>query len=204
MTEFLELLEGFHHVFLFGQGLGLFAIGRFGLQVFLEVQIPEFPVDIHQVVELGDIKLISIVDVPEILLRNRADFPPAVLDFTELGESILHIGRLLHEDFKFHDDGLFFGEVLFPLGILFPVEFCALLLVLHIEGLESRLDGSKGADGATLHRDGGGFLGGGVLVRFFHHGVFSGLGLFPGEALIEGRLDGFGLLGPLHTVFTFG
>ena len=203
LVQFLEFLEGFHHVLFLGEGFRLLAVSGLGFQVFLEVQVPEFAVDVHQVVELGDIQLISVIDIPEILLGNRADFPPAVLDVTELGESVLHVSGLLHEGFEFLDHGLLPGEILFPLGILFLVEFCALFLIFHIESLETGLDGGKGADGAALHGDGGLFRRG-VLIGLVNGGVLAGFGLLLGEALIEGGLDGLRLLGPLHAVFAFG
>ena len=202
LMEFLEFLEGIHHIVVLRQGLGRLAEGRLGLQVLLEIQIPELAVNVHQVVELGHIQLVGVVHVAETLLGNRAHLTPAVLDVPELGESVLHVSGLLHQGLELLDDGLLPGQVLLPLGVQFLVVLCTLLLIGHVQRLETGLDGGKGTHRAAL--EGNGLLiGRGVLVGFVHDGVFPGFRLFLGKTLIKGRFDGLGLLGPLHAVFTF-
>ena len=201
LVQFLQLLEGFHHVLVLTQGLGLLAESGLGFQVLLEVQVAEFAVDVYQVVELGHVQLVGIVDVTEILLGHRANLSPAVLDVAELGEGFLHISGLFHQGLQLFDDGLLLLQVLLTLGVLLLIIFGALFLVFHIEGLEAGLNGSERAHRAALHGNGGIFHGR-ILVRFLHGGVFAGFGLFAGKALIEGRFQSLGLLGPLHAVFT--
>ena len=201
LVEFLQFLEGFYHVLVCSEGFGLLAEGGLGFQVLLEVQVAEFAVDVHQVVELGDIQLIRIVYVAEILLGNRADLAPAVLDVTELGEGVLHVAGLLDQGLELFDDGLLLGEVLLAQGVLFLIIFGPLFLVFHVQRLEAGLDGGEGAHGATLHRHSGIFCGG-VFIGFHYLGVFAGSGFLLGKLFIEGGLDGLGLLEPLHAVFT--
>ena len=200
--QFLEFLEGFHYVLVLGQGLCHFAEHRLGFQILLEIKVTQFAVDVYKVVELGHIQLISIVDVAEALLGNRAYLTPLVLDFAELGEGILHIAGLFHQGLQLFDDGLFLGQIFFPLGILLAVKGGTLLLVVQVQLLEAGLDGGEGAHGTALHRNGG-FLYTGILVRLFHSGVFAGFGLLLGKPFIESGLDGFRLLGPFHTFFQF-
>ena len=201
-VQFLQLLEGFHHILVLSQGFGRFAEHRLGFQILLEIEVAQFAVDVHQIIELGHIQLISIVDVAETLLGNRADLAPLVLDFTELGEGILHVAGLFHQGLQLFDDGLFLGQIFFPLGILLAVKGGTLLLVVQVQFLEAGLDGGEGAHRAALHGNGS-FLYTGILVRLFHSGVFAGFGLLLGKPFIESGLDGLRLLGPFHTVFTF-
>ena len=202
LVQFLELLEGLYHIFFLCQGFCALAVGGFGFQVLLEVQIPQLPVDIYQVVELGDIQLIGVVDVAEVLLRHRAGLPPAVLDVAEVRESVFHLAGLLYQGLEFLDDGLFFGQVFLALGVQLLVIFGPFLLVGHVQRLKAGLDGGKRAYRTALQGNGG-FFYGGVVVRLLHGGIFAGLCLFLGKAFIEGALDGICLLGPFHAVFTF-
>ena len=133
LVEFLEFLEGIHHIVVLRQSLGRLAEGRLGLQVLLEIQIPEFAVNVHQVVELGHIQLVGVVHVAEALLGDGTHFPPAVLDVPELGEGVLHVSGLLHQGLELLDDGLLFGQILFPLGVQFLIIFGTLLLIGHVQ-----------------------------------------------------------------------
>ena len=202
LVELLELLEGLYHILFLGQGLGLLAESGLGFEVLLEVKVTEFAVDVHEVVEFGHIELIGVVHVTETLLGHRTGVSPTVLDIAELGEGVLHLTGLFHEGLQLLDDGELGLEVLLPLGVLLFVEFGTLLLVLHVQGLETGLDGGERAHRAALQRNSG-FFRRGIFVGFLYGIFFAGSGLFLGQPLIEGRFDGFGLFGPLHAVCTF-
>ena len=131
--EFLEFLECFYNIGIFRKGFSLLAESGLLLKVLLEVKVTELAVDINEVVELGDIELIGIVHVTEILLGNGTGFPPAVLDVTELGECVLHLSGLIYKGFELLNDCLLYREVLLPLGILLLVIFCTFLLIVHVQ-----------------------------------------------------------------------
>jgi len=104
-VELLEFLEGAHDILALGEGLGLLAELGLGLEVLAEIQVAEFAVDLHEVVELLHVQLVGIVDVAEILLRDRTGLAPAVLDLPELREGVLHVALLLDEVLQVLDDG---------------------------------------------------------------------------------------------------
>ena len=188
-------------ILFFRQGFCTFTEGGFGFQVLFEIQIPQFPVNIYQVIELGDIQLVGVIDIAEVLLRHRTGLPPAVLDVTEVREGVLHLSGFLYKALEFLDDRLLFGQVFLSLCIQLFVIFGPFLLVGYIQRLEAGLDGGKGAHRTALHGNGS-FFYWGVVIRLLHGGVFAGLCLFLGKPFIEGTLDSICLLGPFHTVFT--
>ena len=202
LMQLLELLEGAHHVLALGEGLGLLAELGLGLEVLAEVQVAEFAVDLHEVVELLHVQLVGIVHIPEILLGNRTDLAPAVLDLAELREGVLHVALLLDEGLQVLDDGLLLHKVGLALGIELAGVLRTLLLIGVVEGLEARLDRGERAQGGAHERLGGRFLHG-IGIGFLDRRVLAGFRLFTGEPLVEGGLDGLGLLGTLHPVGTF-
>ena len=145
--------------------------------------------------------MVGIVDVAEVLRRHLADFAPAVLDFPEFGEGILHFALFFHEGLEIFDDGLLLHQVFLAFGLLLAVVFRPFFLIGNIKRLEPGLDGGERA----LYRLG---LRGNRLVLAFGGGLVNrsiqpGIRLFLGEALVESGFDGLRLLGALHFVDTF-
>ena len=134
--EFLQFVEGAHHVLVLGEFLGRRAEGFLRLEVLAEVQVAQVAVDLDHVVELLHIELIGIVDVPESRGRHGARLPPAVLEFAESRELRAHILLAFDEGLELLDDGLLLGQVLLAAGVLLLVVLGALLLVVGIHRLE--------------------------------------------------------------------
>ena len=202
--EFLEFLEGIHHILALGEGLSLLAVGGLGFQVLLEVQVAEFPVDLDQVVEFLHIHLVRVVHVPVVLLRDRSNLAPAVLDFPELGESVLHVHFVADEGLQVLNHRQFLLEVFLAFGIQFLIIFGTCFLIFIVQGLETGLDGCERTFGNGLLRHRLLPFFHGIGRRFHHRRILTGLCLFLGQALVERRFDGFRLLGALHAVHTFG
>jgi hypothetical protein len=201
-VELLELLEGADHVLALGEGLGLLAELGLGLEVLAEIQVAEFAVDLHQVVELLHVELVGVIDIAEILLRDRTGLAPAVLDLAEFREGVLHVALLLDEGLEVLDDGLLLGEVVLALCVELAIVLGALFLISIVKGLEAGLDGGERAHGLARRGLGGHFFHS-FGIGFFDRRILAGFRLFAGEPLIEGGLQGLSLLGTLHTVFAF-
>ena len=174
-----------------------------GLEVLAEIQVTEFAVDLNEVIELLHVQLVGIVDVAEVLLRDRAGFAPAVLDLAELREGVLHIALFVDEGLQVLDDGLLLHEVALALGIELAVVLRALLLIRIVEGLETGLDRGERAHGRARQGFGRSNFLYGIGIGFIDRRILAGLRLFAGQALVEGGLDGLGLLGTFHPVSAF-
>ena len=138
--ELLELAEGLDYILVLGELLCGFAESFLGLEVLLEIEVAEVAVDLDHVVELLDIVLVCIVDIPVILCGNGADGPPAVLNVAEGGERGTYVLLLLDEGLELLDDALLGGEVVLTLLFKLAVEFGAFFLVIVIQGLETGFD----------------------------------------------------------------
>ena len=95
--KFLEFLECVHDVFVLGETLRHLAEFLLGLKILLEVEIAQIPVYLDFIVELLDIELICVIDVAEMLYRNRADSAPSCLQLTEGRECCPEIFLVLHQ-----------------------------------------------------------------------------------------------------------
>ena len=153
--------------------------------------------------ELLHVQLVGIVHVPEVLLRDRSGLAPAVLDLAELREGVLHVALLVDEGLQVLDDGLLLHEVALAFGIELAVVLRALLLEGIVEGLEAGLDGGERAHGRARQRFGRSDFLHGIGIGFIDRRILACFRLFAGQALVEGGLDGLGLLGTFHTVGAF-
>ena len=138
--ELLELAECFHYVLVLGEFLRSLAEGFLGLEVLLEIEVAKVAVDLDHVVELLDIVLICIVDIPVVLCGNGADSPPAVLDVAEGGERGTYVLLFLDEGLELLDDALLGREVVLAFLFKLAVELGAFFLVIVIQGLETGFD----------------------------------------------------------------
>ena len=134
--EFLQLTEGLYHVAALCKRLGLLAKCGLGLEVLLEIEVTEFAVDIHHIIELLHIELVGLVEIPEVLHRYGSYGFPPVLDRPELREGNLHVLLLFEQLLEVFYHGLLEGEIPLPLSLLSLVVFCLFLLEGVIIGLE--------------------------------------------------------------------
>ena len=198
--QLLQFAESVQHILVFGQFLCFLAEGLFRLQVLLEVQVTQIAVDLDHVVELLYQELIGIVQVAEILGRDRTDFAPAVLDFAEGRERGTHIFLILYQSFQVLDNLLFGGKVLLALFFLLAVILRTLFFIGKVKRLETFFNGHERiylfrfflrlgsrCNGGLRHL----LIGRGLLYGSLH----AGFGLFLGKFLVESRFDGFRFLG---------
>ena len=127
--EFLKFAECLHHVRILSKFFGILAELLLCLKVLLEVEVAEFAVDLHHIIELLDIQLICLIDVPVVLCRNRSDSPPSVLDLTELRECRIDIFLLLEKSLEIGNDSLFCSKVVLAFLFELPVVFSTLFLI---------------------------------------------------------------------------
>ena len=198
--QFLQFTEGIYHILIFGQSFGLLAECLFRLQVLLEVQVTQVAVDLDHIVELLYQELIGIVQVAEILGRDRTNLAPAVLDLAEGRERGAHILLGIHQSLQVLDDLLLGGEVLLALFFLLAVILRTLFFIGKVKRLETFFNGHERiylfrfflrlgsrCNGGLRHL----LIGRGLLYGSLH----AGFGLFLGKFLVESRFDGFRFLG---------
>ena len=125
------------------------------------------------------------------------------MDLAELREGVLHVALLVDEGLQVLDDGLLLHEVALAFSVKLAVVLRALLLEGIVEGLEAGLDGGERAHGRARQRFGRSDFLHGIGIGFIDRRILAGFRLFAGQALVEGGLDGLGLLGTFHTVGAF-
>ena len=176
LMKLLQLVESVNDVLVLRELLGGFAELLLRLQILLEVEVAEFAVDLHLVVETLYVELIGAVDVPERSGRHRAGGTPPVLDIPECGEGGAHVLASVDQCLQFFYYRFFLFEILFFQCILLFVVLGTFALVVGIETLEVLLD--------------------------IGEAVFDLAGLAPqfAKQFVECGLDGFGLLAAQHAV----
>ena len=198
--KFLKFLECINDVFTFRKFLRFLAECLLGFKILLEIQVPEVPVYLDFIVELLDVELVCVIQIPEVLYGNLADGTPSRLKFTECRKCRSEIILFFYQCFQVIDDSLLLLQVLFPLGFQFPVIFSTFFLIPIIYGFKTILESCKriGNDGRLLyfHRR---------LLSLFFSGTFffrcrnlrhikSGGRFLSGEFLVESGLYSFRFL----------
>ena len=129
----MQLLQGagsLHDVLIVLQAFSGLAQQGLHLQILLEIQITQLDVDLHQVVELLLVLLVSLAQLLHFFCRYGTNGFPFGLQFTHPFEIIHHVCRLgLCEGFHHIEDSLFLGEVLRLLFGLTRSHFCTFGLI---------------------------------------------------------------------------
>ena len=135
--KFLELFERIHNILILGKFLSRLTEFLFSLKILLEVKVSQISVYLDFIIELLDIELVCIIQIPEVLCRNRSDGAPSCLKVPECGECGPEIILLLDKRLKFINDSLFLGKVVFPFSLYLLIVFGTLFLIFHVYSLES-------------------------------------------------------------------
>ena len=175
---FVELLQGaagLDYIVVVLQAFGCFAEKSLGLQIFLEIQVTQFDVDLDQIVELLLVLLIGFAQFLHFLGRHRSDSFPLSLQFAHAFEIVHNIGRLgFCESFHHIEDSLLLRQVLCLLFRLLSSHFGAFSLILVEQSLELLLECIYLRLNSISNRIG--CLGNGICR--FVHGVLCRLDLF--------------------------
>ena len=135
--EFLEFLECIHYILVLRKSLGFLTELFLSLQVLLEVKVSQVPVDLHLIIELLYIELIGVIQIPEILSRNRTCFTPSGLKFPECRECCAEVILFFHQRFQLIYHSLFLLQVLLSFLVKFPVILSSFFLIPIIYSFES-------------------------------------------------------------------